>query len=185
MVSDRGRGVFELMAGQNAHDAVFIADDTLLPQELCARDARGAGRLATDPTCSDLCLRIKNLLIAHLADNPIANVQGPQAFFQVHRTIDLDGACNRIGLGFAPIELIVVPTRCFHPRSSAIPAQVSLVIEHIERVSSRCVDHCQSRHLGNQSQFLELDECFSKRAAVAQIPPWNDDPIGYLPTQGL
>ena len=32
MVSDRGRGVFELMAGQNAHDAVFIADDTLLPQ---------------------------------------------------------------------------------------------------------------------------------------------------------
>src|SRR3954466_2510277 len=48
VIGDGGGGVFELVAGEDADDALVGADDALIAEEAGTGDAGGAGRLAAE-----------------------------------------------------------------------------------------------------------------------------------------
>src|SRR5689334_22687201 len=98
------------MSGQNADDAIAGCNHSLLPKQPCSRDTCGAGGLATEPPCSNLCLGIEDLGVTHLAYHPLAGIEGAQTLREVHGSIDLDSTRQRIGSTIAcihvPVELI-------------------------------------------------------------------------------
>ena len=49
------------------------------------RDAGRAGGLAAEPAGTHPGLGVHDLLVAHLADDAVAEVERPQALLQVHR----------------------------------------------------------------------------------------------------
>src|SRR5439155_417602 len=97
VVGDRGGGVFELVAGEDADDALIAADDPFFDELLDAGHAGGAGRLAAQAAGADLGLGVENLLVAGLAHHAVAEGERAQALGQVDWAVDLDGAGDRFG----------------------------------------------------------------------------------------
>ena len=64
VIGDRGGRILELMAGQDADDAIVGGDDAFLPQLARAGDAGGRGRFAAETAGADLGLGVEDLLIA-------------------------------------------------------------------------------------------------------------------------
>ena len=76
VVGDGGGRVFELVAGEDADDAVARGDDPLLTSLRARRrwrrwPARSRGRRR------DLRLGVENLLVGHLADDAVAALRAP------------------------------------------------------------------------------------------------------------
>ena len=70
-------GVFELVSGQDADDALVSADHTFRAELFGTGHAGGTGRLAAEAARADLRFRVQDLLIRYLADHAVARIQGP------------------------------------------------------------------------------------------------------------
>src|SRR5688500_13006755 len=78
-LGDRRRRILKLVAVEDADDPVGRGDDPLLAEPLRSRHARGAGGLAAETSRADPGLGVHDLLVGHLADDPLAEVERPQA----------------------------------------------------------------------------------------------------------
>src|SRR6185437_7196988 len=185
VIGDRGGRIFELMAGQNADYALVGADHPFAAKNLGAGHAGGAGRFAAQPAGADLRLGVQDLLVGRLADYAVADLERPQAFVQVHRTVDFNGAGDSRGPAFLLVELAVIardPRRFGRP---PIPAQAPLLVKLVERIGAGGVDHGQPRNAIDQAKLLQLGEGFAEGAGAAEVPARHDDPVGNLPAQGF
>ena len=124
VVGDRGRGVLELMPGQDAHHAVRRGDHALFPQPLGSGDAGGAGGLAAQPSGPHPGLRIHDFLVRYHAHHAVAKLQSSQALFEIHRAIDLDRGCDRGRFDLLRIELPVVGVDLVHFRKTVSPPEL-------------------------------------------------------------
>src|SRR5439155_8092172 len=124
----RGR-VFELMAGEDADDALVGADHALIAEQPGASDAGGAGRLAAEAAGRDFGFGVKHFLVADLADDAIHFFESPQTFAEVDRTVDLDGAGDRRGLLLLLVELLVVLAGDALVALAALPLQAALFVK--------------------------------------------------------
>ena len=79
VVGDRRGRVLELVAGEDADDALARGDDAFLAEQLRAGDAGGAGRFAAEAVGADLGLGVEDLLVGHFADDAVAPFERPQA----------------------------------------------------------------------------------------------------------
>ena len=77
VVGDRGGGVLELMAGEDADHALVGPITPSATSALGAGHAGGAGRLAAQAAGAHLGLGVENLLVAHLADHARRTTPGP------------------------------------------------------------------------------------------------------------
>ena len=142
-------GVLELMAGEDADDALVGADDALLAEQPRAGDAGGAGRLAAEAAGADLGLGVEDFLVGHLAHHAVALFQRPQALAQVHRPVDLDGAGDRRGLAAELVELGVSSRRrCAMSGWPPFQRRPRCSYSSIQRVGPGGVDHRQPRQRG-------------------------------------
>ena len=80
MVRDGGRRVFQLVASEDAHDALVWRDDAFLTQHLGAGDTGRAGGLAAQTVGADLCFGVEHLLIGHFANNAVHALKCAEAF---------------------------------------------------------------------------------------------------------
>ena len=75
MVGHRGRGIFQLMPGEDTDHALVGTDDAFLAEQLGSGNTGGTGRLTSDATRSDLRLGVQNLLIRHTPHHPVADLE--------------------------------------------------------------------------------------------------------------
>ena len=184
VIGDRGGGVFQLMAGQNADDLLVGADDAFGHELLDARHAGGAGRLAAEAAGADLGLGVEDFLVGHFADHAVAPLQGPQALGQVDRPVDFDGAGDGRGpAAWASISpkyrSAIVPVRL-----AVVESQPAMLDQLVERVGPGGVDHGQPGNAVDQPQLVQFVKRLAESAAVAQVSAGHGDPIGRLPAAG-
>ena len=67
------------MAGQNAHNPVFAANDSLLAKKPSSGYARGTSRFASNTARSDPCLCVQDVLIAYFANDSVTNIERAKA----------------------------------------------------------------------------------------------------------
>ena len=78
MIGHGGRGVFQLVAGEDADDALVGPDDALGHQLLHAGHAGRAGRFAAQPAGAHLGLGVEDFLVGDFADHAVAPFQGAE-----------------------------------------------------------------------------------------------------------
>ena len=66
---------------------------------------------------------------------------------------------------------------------ATFPTQPPLVIELVERIRSRCVDHRQARHAIDQADPAQLRKGFTEGTGIAEVTAGDDDPVGNLPAE--
>jgi hypothetical protein len=93
---------------KDTDDALRGSDDSLFAEQACTSDAGGTGWFAAESSSADLGLGVEDLLVADLANDPLHELEATEAFGEVHRAIDLDGAGDGVGPAMARVEFGVV-----------------------------------------------------------------------------
>ncbi len=185
MVLDRYRGVFQLMARQDARDGLIRADDAFVPQQPQPGDTRPAGRFAAQAKAADDALGLHDGLIAHLPHDAIADIHRPQAFLEVYRPRNL----NRRRHGFGPVAagvevaVIIVDGRLIHP--SIMEADAPAFVEVVKRIGPGSVDNRHTRNPVNESQVGQFGEGLAEGAGIAEVAAGGDNPVGRMPLQAF
>ena len=83
------------------------------------------------------------------------------------------------------VELAVILVDLLHLGQPITPTQFASADQLIQGPGSRGVDHSQSGHAIDQTEMLQLDECFAECARVTQVSTRYDDPVRNLPPESL
>ena len=185
VVRDGGGRVFELVAGEDADDSVAGGDHPLLTEQFGSGDAGGAGGFAAEAAGSDLGFGFQDQFVRDLTHDTVADFECSQALQQVDRAVDLDGSCERRGSAVVGVhlreEFVGDDFRCVEP--AAVPTQLVLLEELIQRVRAGGIDDRQTRDAIDEAQLFQLGERLAERARVAEVPARHHDPIGDFPVQ--
>ncbi len=143
------------------------------------------GRLAAQAVFADNRLGIENLFVRDRTNDAVADINRPQAFFQ----IDRPGYFYRRGAGVRrkvpgrQIGVIIVDDCLVN--MAVIPRELLVIDQVGQSVGSGRVNYRHPRHLINQAQLFQLREGLAEGAGVAEIPARHYNPVRHLPAEAL